>query len=150
MSLGADSLPGWVGKPRPDTEESKLEQSDTDTGATTTTGGDSDNEPVVVWEAGNRLEAQIVQGRLASQGIPAFLSGEALGPIYGLTTGSLAATLVLVPAPLAQKALDILQNNADWDEADWESTEWEDASNESDEVSSLHEDSDTPGRTDES
>ncbi|HXF62906.1 MAG TPA: DUF2007 domain-containing protein, partial [Caldilineaceae bacterium] len=89
-------------------------------GATTssaTTGGGSDQEPVIVWEAANRLEAQIVAGRLQSEGIPAFLLGESLGPIYGLTTGSLAATVVLVPAPLAAKALEILNTDVDWDES---------------------------------
>lgn len=88
--------------------------------ASTTTGGGSENEPVVVWQASNRLEAQIVKGRLESHGVPAFLSGEALGTIYGLTTGNLAATSVLVPGPLAEKALEILNSEVVWDDAVWE------------------------------
>lgn len=75
----------------------------------TTTGGDLDQEPVVVWEAANLMEAQVVKGRLESEGIPALVRGEALGAIYGLTTGSLAAAAVLVPAALAEKAQQILQ-----------------------------------------
>jgi hypothetical protein len=63
------------------------------------------------------MEAEIVAGRLQSEEIPAFIRGEALGPIYGLTTGSLAATVVLVPAPLAPKALEILATDVDWDES---------------------------------
>lgn len=75
----------------------------------TTTGGSLDQEPVVVWEAANLMEAQVVKGRLESEGIPALVRSEALGAIYGLTTGSLAAAAVLVPAALAEKAQQILQ-----------------------------------------
>ena len=77
-----------------------------------------DQEPVVVWEAANRMEASVVAGRLQSEGIPAMISGEALGDIYGLTFGSLATTNVLVPAALAEKALDLLAveaTDAEWD-----------------------------------
>ena len=72
-----------------------------------TTGGGSDQEPVVVWEAANLMEAQVVKGRLESEEIPAFIRGEALGAIYGLTAVGLARADVLVPAPLATKALEI-------------------------------------------
>lgn len=132
MSANSGALSGWFkgnGQRRSDDPE-ELSTGSTDepsaatpgatTGATTTgatTGGGSDQEPVIVWEAANRLEAQIVAGRLQSEGIPAFLLGESLGPIYGLTTGSLAATVVLVPAPLAAKALEILNTDVDWDES---------------------------------
>ncbi|RIK40009.1 MAG: hypothetical protein DCC55_16320 [Chloroflexi bacterium] len=81
------------------------------TGATTTTGGEQDQEPVVVWEAANLMEAEVVKGRLTSAGIPAIVRAEALGAIYGLTTGTLAAAAVLVPAPLADKALDLLHGD---------------------------------------
>lgn len=74
----------------------------------TTTGGRFDQGPVVVWQAPNKMEAEIVKGRLESEGIPAFLRGEAVGPIIGLTSGSLALTEVLVPFPLADQAMDIL------------------------------------------
>jgi hypothetical protein len=74
-----------------------------------------EQEPVVVWEAANRMEAQVVQGRLESEGIPAIIRGEALGTIYGLTTGELAASQVLVPALLADRARSILEESA-WDE----------------------------------
>lgn len=78
------------------------------TTASTTTGGGSDNEPVVVWEAANSMEAHVVKGRLESEGIPTLIRGEALATIYGLTAGNLAAVKVLVPAPLADKAITIL------------------------------------------
>lgn len=78
------------------------------TDSATTTGGGSDNEPVVVWEAANLMEAHVVKGRLESEGIPALIRGEALATIYGLTAGNLATAKVLVPAPLADKALALL------------------------------------------
>lgn len=89
-------------------------------GATARTGGDGDQDPVVVWRAANPLEAQVVKGRLISEGIPAFVRGEALGSIYGLTAGGLASTDVLVPAPLADKALEILHSDmpTEWVEND--------------------------------
>jgi hypothetical protein len=76
--------------------------------ASTTTGGSSSQEPVVVWEAANQMEAQVVKGRLESEGIPAFVRSEALGIIYGLTAGGLARADVLVPGPLAERAMEIL------------------------------------------
>ncbi|GIK75452.1 MAG: hypothetical protein BroJett021_44400 [Chloroflexota bacterium] len=76
--------------------------------ASVTTGGGSDNEPVVVWEAANLMEAHVVKARLESEGIPALIRGEALAAIYGLTAGNLAAAKVLTPAPLADKAIAIL------------------------------------------
>ena len=81
---------------------------------------DSDLEqiPVVVWEAANPLEAQVVKGRLESEGIPAMIRGEALGNVYGLTVGSLAQTDVLVPGALAQKAIEILTSEVEWLEED--------------------------------
>ncbi|MCX6049890.1 MAG: DUF2007 domain-containing protein [Chloroflexi bacterium] len=75
-------------------------------------------EPVVVWQAANPMEAQIVKGRLESEGIPAIVRGEVLSTIYGLTTGSLAATDVLVPAPLAEKALQLLHEDVEWDDSE--------------------------------
>lgn len=104
MTLASNWLAGLLRRaPQPADEEET-----TTTGATTTTGGEQDQEPVVVWEAANRMEAEVVKGRLTSAGIPAIVRGEALGTIYGLTTGTLAAVAVLVPAPLAEKALDLL------------------------------------------
>jgi hypothetical protein len=56
------------------------------------------------------MEAHVVKGRLESEGIPALIRGEALAAIYGLTTGHLAVAKVLVPAPLAEKALALLSS----------------------------------------
>lgn len=120
MSALTDNLPGWFRRRNtPATDGS--EQSDPAT-ASTTTGGGSDGEPVVVWEAANVMEAHVVKGRLESEGIPAIIRGEALAAIYGLTAGNLAAAKVLVPAPLAEKALDVLfADDGSLDEAEEES-----------------------------
>jgi hypothetical protein len=111
MTAGSGAFSGWfrrkvAAEPSPDADDQA-------TGSTT--GGGSSSEPVVVWEAANRMEAEIVVGRLQSEGIPALIQGEALGTIYGLTTGSLAAATVLVPALLADKALELLTTEVDWD-----------------------------------
>jgi hypothetical protein len=103
MSAFTDLFPGLFRKRSVEEDESSAA-----TGSTTTTGGGNENEPVVVWEAANLMEAQVVKGRLESEGIPALIRGEALATIYGLTAGNLATAKVLVPAPLADKALDIL------------------------------------------
>jgi hypothetical protein len=64
------------------------------------------------------MEAQIVKGRLESAGIPAIIRGEVLGAIFGLTTGSLAESVVLVPAALADKAEALLQSDESLDAED--------------------------------
>ena len=98
--------------------------------ASTTAGGRGEQEPEVVWEAANLLEAQIVKGRLESEGIPAVIRGEALGQIYGLTTGNLAATDGLVPGPLADQARAILATDVEWNEEDWDDVEDADSAQE--------------------
>lgn len=82
------------------------------------TGGSGETEPVVVWEAPNRMEAEIVKGRLESEGIPAIIKGEAVGTIFGFATGDLAKASVLVPAPLADRALAILESSIEQAEAE--------------------------------
>jgi len=105
MSILSDGLTDWFRRNNVSTER---EEGSSRSVQGATTGGNLDQEPVVVWRASNQMEAQVVKGRLASEGIPAIIKGEALGAIYGLTSGSLAETLVLVPALLAEKAENIL------------------------------------------
>ena len=69
------------------------------------------------------MEAHVVKGRLESEGIPAIIRGEALATIYGLTAGNLAVAKVLVPAPLAEKALAVLSaDDSSLDDAEEESS----------------------------
>jgi hypothetical protein len=110
MAVASDWLSGLF---RRDTQE---QGRNAEHSAHTTTGGDLDQEPVVVWEAANLMEAEVVKGRLQSEGIPAVVRSEALGAIYGLTTGSLAAADVLVPAALAEKAVEILYSDVEEEE----------------------------------
>ncbi len=123
MTANPGTLPGWFRR-RPEVDaqsgaEANADETTASAAATgATTGGRDDQSPVVVWEAANRMEAEIVAGRLHSEGIPAIIRGESLGAIYGLTTGSLAAATVLVPAALAAKALEILASAVEWDDAE--------------------------------
>lgn len=112
MTTYSDNMPGWF-KRRRAAEDAGGDPSTPDlragsTGASVTTGGGSSQEPVVVWEAANLMEAQVVKARLESEEIPAFIRSEAAGVIYGLTAGSLARADVLVPGPLAEKAVELL------------------------------------------
>jgi len=121
----SDNMPGWFKRRRAAAADDKSgnveggtvsEMSSNGTTASATTGGGSSHEPVVVWEAANLMEAQVVKGRLESEGIPAFIRSEAAGVIYGLTAGSLARADVLVPGPLADKAVAILFDDDAGDE----------------------------------
>jgi hypothetical protein len=119
MTTLSDNMSGWFKRRRAagDAQESANEGatggaagegSGNGVTASTTTGGGSSHEPVVVREAANLMEAQVVKGRLESEGIPAFIRSEAAGVIYGITAGSLARADVMVPGPLADKAVAIL------------------------------------------
>jgi len=113
VSVLADDFDRWLGR-RPASQDESAATDEEQSKTTTQTGGSGGQEPVVVWEAANLMEAQVVKGRLSSEGIPAIIRGESLGHIYGLTAGKLASMDVLVPAPLADKARQILETEVDW------------------------------------
>ncbi len=117
MTTLAGGLQRFLGRER---RRARRAESDTATGAATT-GGSVSQEPVVVWQAANPMEAQIVKGRLQSVGIPAIVRGESMGRIYGFVYGGLAERDVLVPAPLAKSAEEILAEEIDWDLDDGDS-----------------------------
>lgn len=76
----------------------------------TTTGGSSQSgEPVEVFVAANDLEAQVIKTFLESNDIPVMLQGDAVSKIYGFTIGGMAEVRVYVPAPLASKAVALLE-----------------------------------------
>jgi len=123
MSANPEALPGWFKRRSNDDSQAEAGgaagRHDAQAASSSqTASGKDDQTPVVVWEAANRMEAEIVAGRLNSENIPTIIRGEALGAIYGLTTGSLAAANVLVPAALAEKALAILESAVEWDEVE--------------------------------
>jgi hypothetical protein len=65
-------------------------------------------EPLVTVRTAKYMEAQIIKGRLESEGIPVLLSYESLGLIYGLTIDGLGDVKIMVPKHLAEEAKEIL------------------------------------------
>ncbi len=71
------------------------------------------NEPrmVVVYKAFGELQAQVVKGRLTSEGIPAIFQNEALGTL-GFTVDGLGEFRILVPADREEEARAIIEADA--------------------------------------
>ena len=65
-------------------------------------------EFVTVYVASGQPEAQIIKGRLESEGIPAILRYESAGLVFGLTIDGLGQVKIQVPSSLAQEAREIL------------------------------------------
>lgn len=63
---------------------------------------------ITVYVAVSQPEAEIVKGRLESEGIPAVLRYESAGIVYGLTVDGLGQVEVQVPASLAEEARQVL------------------------------------------
>jgi hypothetical protein len=122
MTAISRGLPGWFRRGRgqkdepADGEEKPQASPQTSDASVPVTGGEGETEPVVVWEAQNRMEAEVVKGHLESEGIPALITGDVAGRIFGFHTGDLAKASVLVPAPLADRARAILESALDDDE----------------------------------
>jgi hypothetical protein len=68
----------------------------------------SATESLVTVRTAKYLEAQIIKGRLESEGIPVLLSYESAGLIYGLTIDGLGEVKIMVPRRLAEEAREIL------------------------------------------
>jgi hypothetical protein len=68
----------------------------------------SAREQLVTVRTAKYMEAQIIKGRLESEGIPVLLSYESAGLIYGLTVDGLGAVKIMVPKHLAEEAKEIL------------------------------------------
>lgn len=68
----------------------------------------------IVYQAGDKWEAELVAGLLESAGIPVRLIREALGELYGLHTGPLAQVQIAVPQEQAQEARKLIQSQ--WQE----------------------------------
>ena len=58
--------------------------------------------------ANGQPEAQVIKGRLESEGIPTILRYESAGIVYGLTINGLGQVEIQVPSSLAQDAKEIL------------------------------------------
>jgi hypothetical protein len=68
----------------------------------------SAREPLVTVRTAKYMEAQIIKGRLESEGIPVLLSYESAGLIYGISVDGLGEVRIMVPNRLAQEAREIL------------------------------------------
>lgn len=83
---------------------------------------------MIVATTNGMMEASIIQGRLASFGIPAIIHRESLGAVLGITVGALGEATVAVPEKYYEAAMLVLYPDdnprlADPDEEDFE--EWE-------------------------
>jgi len=65
-------------------------------------------ELTTIYIANGQIEAEIVKGRLESEGVPAILRYESAGLIYGLTIDGLGQVEVQVSSSLARHAREIL------------------------------------------
>ncbi len=84
----------------------------------TTTGSDIQaGRPVEVYRALNEMEAQVIKGLLESNDIPVMLQHEAISTVMGMAAGPLAEVKVLVPEPLAEKAIALLEEDGGDEEA---------------------------------
>jgi hypothetical protein len=74
-----------------------------------TTGGEPGDGagPVCVGVVEGPLRAEIARTYLEQAGISVYLQGEALGSVYGFTSGPLGAVRVLVAAAQAEEAVQI-------------------------------------------
>ncbi len=66
---------------------------------------------VVVYRAAGELEAQVVKGRLTSEGIPAIFQNEALGTL-GFTLDGLGEFRILVPEEWEREARAVLAHRS--------------------------------------
>lgn len=68
----------------------------------------STQEQLVAICTARQMEAQIIKGRLESEGIPTLLSYESASLVYGLTIDGLGEVKIMVPAHLVKEAKEIL------------------------------------------
>ncbi len=68
---------------------------------------------VQVYVAAGLLQAEIIKGKLESNGIPTLLKYESMGPVLGITTDGLGSVQVMVPAEKAEHAYSLLHDTED-------------------------------------
>lgn len=69
---------------------------------------DAEDRLVTVYRAMGQPEAEIIRGRLKTEGIPSFLKYESIGTVYGLTVDGLGQVEIQVPASYAEEAKRII------------------------------------------
>jgi len=55
------------------------------------------------------MEAEVIKGKLKSEGIPVFLKREAISRIYAISIDGIGKIEILVPEDLLKKAREILE-----------------------------------------
>ena len=65
---------------------------------------------VTVFVANGQLDAEMIRGFLESAGIPAMISQESIGKVFGLASGPLGEVNILVPEAKMDEALDLLES----------------------------------------
>ena len=88
-------------------------ESDSSAERATPGGGSQSSEPVEVFLAANDLEAQVIKGFLEANDIPVLLRREAWGTTLGVAVGYLAEVSVMVPELLADRAVELLKEQAE-------------------------------------
>ena len=74
----------------------------------------------VVHTTSGMTHANIIEGRLETEGIPTRLKYEAVGAIYGITINGLGQVDVLVPEQWLDYARVVLSRSYDEADLDWE------------------------------
>ncbi len=93
----------WIGS----TKKLGQDNAEADNTRETTGGASGGAGPVCVGVIEGPLRAEIARTYLEQAGISVYLQGEALGSIYGFTSGPLGEGRVLVPAAQAEEAARI-------------------------------------------
>lgn len=75
----------------------------------------------VVTTASGMAQANIIAGRLASDGIQTRFSYEAAGPVYAITVDGLGEVRILVPSSDLERAKEILSRSYNDSDLPWES-----------------------------
>jgi hypothetical protein len=78
----------------------------------TTPSGD-ENVRWVVIAIVSWAEAEVMRSKLESAGIPCLLQRESAGAVIGITIGPLGEVRVLVPEPLADRAVELLSEDVE-------------------------------------
>ncbi|HYA15004.1 MAG TPA: DUF2007 domain-containing protein [Syntrophales bacterium] len=74
----------------------------------------------VACRASGMTNANIMAGRLETEGIPTRLRYEAVGAIYVITIDGLGEVEIMVPEGLLDKAREVLSQSYDDKDMDWE------------------------------
>ena len=67
-------------------------------------------EYITVYVANGQLDAEMIRGFLEASGIPAMISQESIGKVFGLAAGPLGEVNILVPVENSDEALTLLNS----------------------------------------